>query len=51
MTQKPSLLIVDDESGILETLRILLRNEGFEVTIAQGGKAGLDLYGDRKSVV
>lgn len=42
MTQKPSLLIVDDESGILETLRILLRNEGFEVTIAQGGKAGLD---------
>ncbi len=42
MTQKPSLLIVDDESGILETLRILLRNEGFEVTVAQGGKAGLD---------
>lgn len=42
MTQKPSVLIVDDESGILETLRILLRNEGFEVTIAQGGKAGLD---------
>ena len=27
MTQKPSVLVVDDESGILDTLRILLRNE------------------------
>ena len=42
MTQKPSVLVVDDESGILDTLRILLRNEGFEVTTAQGGKAGLE---------
>ena len=42
MSQKPSILVVDDESGILETLRILLRNEGFEVTVAQGGKAGLE---------
>jgi len=42
MSQLPSILIVDDESGILDTLRILLRKEGFEVTTAQGGKAGLD---------
>ena len=42
MTQKPSVLVVDDESGILDTLRILLRNEGFEVMTAQGGKAGLE---------
>ncbi|HEU4800221.1 MAG TPA: sigma-54 dependent transcriptional regulator [Gemmatimonadales bacterium] len=42
MSQKPSVLIVDDESGILDTLRILLRNEGFEVTTAQGGRAGLE---------
>ncbi len=42
MSQKPSVLVVDDESGILDTLRILLRNEGFEVTTAQGGKAGLE---------
>ena len=38
----PSLLIVDDESAILDTLRILLKNEGFEVLTAQGGKAGLE---------
>jgi two-component system response regulator HydG len=42
MTQKPSVLVVDDESGILDTLRILLKNEGFEVLTAQGGKAGLE---------
>jgi two-component system response regulator HydG len=39
---QPSVLVVDDESGILETLRILLRDSGFAVETAQGGKAGLD---------
>ena len=42
MSQQPSVLVIDDESGILDTLRILLKKEGFEVTTAQGGKAGLD---------
>jgi DNA-binding NtrC family response regulator len=42
MSYKPSVLVVDDESGILDTLRILLRNEGFEVTTAQGGKADME---------
>ncbi len=41
MTQ-PSILVVDDEQGILETLRILLKNEGFDVVAAQGGRAGLE---------
>ncbi|MEP6571643.1 MAG: sigma-54 dependent transcriptional regulator [Gemmatimonadota bacterium] len=42
MNQKPAVLVIDDESGILDTLRILLKKEGFEVTTAQGGKAGLE---------
>jgi len=42
MSAQPSILVVDDESGILQTLQILLKNEGFDVTVAQGGKAGLD---------
>jgi len=42
MSAPPSLLIVDDEQGILDTLRILLKNEGFDVVTAQGGKAGLE---------
>src|ERR1051326_6177568 len=37
----PSILVIDDEQGILETLRIRLKYEGFDVTTAQGGKAGL----------
>src|SRR5258706_16216464 len=48
----PSILVIDDEQGILETLRILLKNEGFEVTIAQGGKAGLEqLKGSAPDIV
>ena len=42
MTQQPSVLVVDDESSILDTLRILLRKDGYEVATAQGGKAGLE---------
>jgi PAS domain S-box-containing protein len=38
----PSVLIVDDESGILQTLEILLRAEGFTPHVAQGGKAALE---------
>src|SRR5687768_13035994 len=38
----PSVLVVDDESAILDTLRILLRNEGFEPHIAHGGKRALE---------
>src|SRR5262249_48785970 len=39
---KPSVLVVDDETGILDSLSILLRNEGFAPQIAHGGKAGLE---------
>jgi two-component system response regulator HydG len=36
------VLVVDDESGILDSLNILLRNEGFTPHLAHGGKAGLE---------
>jgi DNA-binding NtrC family response regulator len=41
-SRQPSILVIDDESAILDTLRILLKNEGFDVSTAQGGKAGLE---------
>ena len=41
-TSKPSVLVVDDESGILDTLRILLKNEGFTPHTALGGRAGIE---------
>ncbi|MFN8581768.1 MAG: sigma-54 dependent transcriptional regulator [Gemmatimonadaceae bacterium] len=40
-SQGPSVLVVDDEAGILDSLRILLKNEGFAPTVALGGKEGL----------
>jgi DNA-binding NtrC family response regulator len=39
---RASVLIVDDENGILDSLRILLKNSGFSPETALGGKAGLD---------
>jgi two-component system response regulator HydG len=42
VSQKPVLLVIDDEMGILDTLRILLKGEGYEVITAQGGKAGIE---------
>ncbi len=40
--RRPRVLVIDDETGILETLQILLRSEGFDPVMAQGGKAGLE---------
>ena len=39
---RPAILVIDDEQGILETLRILLKNDGYDVETVQGGKAGLE---------
>ncbi len=39
---RPAILVIDDESAILDTVRILLKNEGFDVATAQGGRAGLE---------
>jgi two-component system response regulator HydG len=38
----PRVLVVDDESGILDSLRILLKNEGFDPVIAHGGRQGIE---------
>lgn len=37
----PTILCVDDEPNILSALRRLFRAKGFQVRIAEGGKAGL----------
>ena len=38
----PSVLVIDDEMGILDTIRILLKSEGFIPYTALGGKKGLE---------
>jgi DNA-binding NtrC family response regulator len=42
MESRPTVLIIDDESGIVDTLRILLKNEGFAAHVAFGGRQGLE---------
>ena len=50
--RQPSILVIDDESGILQTLQILLKKCGFEVRTAQGGKAGLEsMESERPDIV
>ena len=41
-TSAPSVLVIDDEMGILDTIRILLKSEGFNPHTALGGKKGLE---------
>jgi DNA-binding NtrC family response regulator len=36
------ILVIDDETAILDTLRILLKREGFDVQTAGGGREGLE---------
>ena len=38
----PRVLVVDDETGILDSLRILLKTEGFVPFTAHGGKQGIE---------
>jgi DNA-binding NtrC family response regulator len=38
----PCVLVIDDEASILESLRILLKGEGFTPHVALGGKEGLE---------
>lgn len=45
---RPSVLVIDDEAGILETMEILLRSEGFTPFVALGGKRGLEQIAELK---
>ncbi|HET9426612.1 MAG TPA: sigma-54 dependent transcriptional regulator [Gemmatimonadaceae bacterium] len=39
---RPTVLVVDDETSILDSVRILLKTEGFTPHVAHGGRAGLE---------
>jgi len=42
------ILLVDDETGILDSLRILFRGEGYEVLTALGGAEALEILSNDK---
>ena len=43
VTTKRSILIVDDEFGLAEMLREMLRDSGFDVTLAINGRLALEI--------
>ncbi|MCZ6477805.1 MAG: sigma-54 dependent transcriptional regulator [Gemmatimonadetes bacterium] len=44
MSDKPVLLLIDDEQGVIDTLSLLLNEEGFEVVSALTGADGLERF-------
>jgi CheY-like chemotaxis protein len=45
---KKSILIVDDEFGLAEMLREMLRDSGYEVTLAINGRLALEILGEER---
>ena len=45
---KARILVVDDEESIREFLDIMLKKEGFEVTLAEDGKRAQELLKKKK---
>jgi len=45
---KPLILIVDDEFGLAEMLREMLRESGFDVTLAINGRLALEILHESK---
>jgi CheY-like chemotaxis protein len=45
---KQSILIVDDEFGLAEMLREMLRESGYDVTLAINGRLALEILGEEK---
>jgi PAS domain S-box-containing protein len=43
----PHVLIVDDDEGMRETLRLAMEDQNFEVTTAEGGSEALQLMGKK----
>lgn len=42
VSEGPKLLLVDDETSILDTLQVLFRGEGYRVSVADSGQKAID---------
>ncbi|MEX2467054.1 MAG: sigma-54 dependent transcriptional regulator [Gemmatimonadota bacterium] len=48
MSDAPKILLVDDETSILDTLQVLFRGEGYEVAVAETGQKAIDVLSSGK---
>jgi DNA-binding response OmpR family regulator len=51
MSDKPKVLIVDDDPDLRQSLRLLLEHRGFSVGLAAGGEAALKALDDQYDIV
>jgi two-component system, chemotaxis family, chemotaxis protein CheY len=43
MSERPRVLVVDDDEGIRDLVAVVLADQGYEVSVAEHGAAALDL--------
>ena len=48
MSEKPRVLVIDDETSMIETLSMLLKREGFDVLSALSGAEGIERFAETK---
>jgi two-component system response regulator HydG len=48
MSDKPKVLLIDDEKSMIETLSVLLKREGFDVLAALSGSEGIERFAESK---
>ena len=48
MSDAPKILLVDDETSILDTLQVLFRGAGYDVQVAETGQKAIDALGSAK---
>jgi two-component system response regulator HydG len=48
MSDKPRILLIDDEKSMIETLSVLLKREGFDVLAALSGSEGIECFSESK---
>lgn len=49
--EKPKVLVVDDEESLVQSLKVLLSREGFEVLTALSGEEAIEKLGERPDAV
>ena len=45
---KKKILVIDDDPGILKTVRRYIEPEGYQVLVAESGKEGLAVFEEQK---
>lgn len=48
---RPLVLVIDDEPLVLNSLKITLEAQGFNVATALGGKSGLEIFRERRPAI